>query len=225
MSRVVAVCVGRASVVESDRFKPVRTAFVKRPVEGPVRLTTLGFLGDEHVYEDHGGPDMAVLAYSIDHYPFWRELGIELPDAGALGENLTVTGLREDEVFLGDVYEVGSAVVQVCQPRSPCYKIAARYGRKDLAVRAQDSGRTGFLLRVLAEGDVAAGAEVRLRERGSAVSVAEAGRILHVDRRDLEGAQRVLEVAALGSSTRRKLESRLGTAPPRGLDTERLFDR
>lgn len=223
LSRVLAVCVGAAGVLEPVGRRPVRTAFVKAPLDGPVRLGRLGFPGDEHVYEGHGGPDMAALVYSADHYPFWRGLGLDLPGAGAMGENLTVSGLAETEVFLGDTFEVGAAVIQVCQPRSPCYKLAARYGRKDMAVQLQSSGRTGFLVRVLEEGDVAAGDEVRLRERGSDVSVAEAGRILDVDRHDLDGTRRLLALPELGSSTRAKLESRLAKAPERGLDTARLF--
>lgn len=221
---VRAVCVGRASVLTPEGRRPVRTAFVKSPVEGPVLLGRLGFPGDEHVYADHGGPDMAALVYSHDHYAYWRELGLDLPDAGAMGENLTVTGMRETDVHLGDVLVMGGAVVQVCQPRSPCAKLAARYGRRDMAVLLQDSGRTGYLLRVLEEGPVAAGDAIALVERGSDVSVAEAGRILDVDRADLEGARHVLEVDALGSSTRAVLERRLRSTPQTGLDTARLFD-
>lgn len=209
-SRVVAVCTGRASTLERDGFKPTRTAFVKRPLDGPARLTTLGFPGDEHAYRAHGGLDMAVLVYSVDHYAFWRGLGVQLPDAGAFGENLTVTGMREDEVFIGDVYEIGSAVVQACQPRSPCYKIARRYGRKDMPVVAQKTGRTGILLRVLVEGEVAAADEIRLQgRRGSAVTVAEASRILDGKPHDLDGARRLLDLPALGSSMRSTLEARL----------------
>ena len=71
--------------------------------------------GDEHVYEDHGGPDMALLAYPHEHYADWRSVGLTLPDAGAFGENLTVTGLPETAVHLGDTFAVGTAVVQVAQ--------------------------------------------------------------------------------------------------------------
>jgi MOSC domain-containing protein YiiM len=112
-------------------------------------------------------------------------------------------------VFIGDVYEIGSAVVQACQPRSPCYKIARRYGRKDMPVVAQKTGRTGILLRVLVEGEVAAPDEIRLRRRGSAVTLAEASRILDGKPHDLDGARRLLDLPALGSSMRSTLEARL----------------
>jgi MOSC domain-containing protein YiiM len=218
-----AVCVGSAGSLLHGRRR-IESAFVKHPVDGRVSLGLLGLPGDEHVYEDHGGPDMAVLVYSHEHYAFWRTLGLELPEAGAFAENLTVTGLVEDNVHLGDVFEVGTSVVQVTQPRLPCYKIAARYGRKHLAVEAQDAGFIGYLLRVLAEGDVGAGDTMRLVDRQPhGVTVAEAGRVANVDRNDLEGARRVLAVDALGSSVRRKLEDRVAAADHVGLDIDRLY--
>ena len=221
--RVEAVNIGRVRELTQGR-RTITTAFVKEPVEGGVALGMLGFPGDEHVYEDHGGPEMAALVYPREHYAYWRDLGLDLPDAGALGENLTVTGLVETDVHLGDVFAIGTSVVQVSQPRSPCYKIAARYGRKDLPVRVQDSGFTGYLLRVLQEGEIAAGDEMLLTEREShGVTVAEAGRIANVDRNDVDGARRVLEVESLGMSVRRKLEARVAAADDVGLDTDRLF--
>ena len=224
---VLAVCVGRTGTLSTGR-RQMRTAFVKTPVAGPVRLGALGFPGDEHVYEDHGGPDMAALIYSHDHYAHWRSVGLDLPDVGAMAENLTVTGLTETDVFLGDVLQVGDPLtgtrVQVCQPRSPCYKLAARFGRQDLPVMMQDTGFTGYLVRVLREGDVAEGDTVTVLERTSDVSVAEAGRIVNVDRHDLDGARRVLTVPTLGSSVRRKLQARLAAPVARGLDAARLFD-
>jgi MOSC domain-containing protein YiiM len=219
---VVGVCVGRTGTLTSGR-REVSTAFVKTPLTGAVHLGTLGLPGDEHVYEDHGGPDMAVLVYPHEHYAHWRAAGLELPDVGAMAENLTVTGLVETDVHLGDVLSVGTAVVQVCQPRSPCYKLGARFGRPDVPVLMQDTGYTGYLLRVLTEGTVAAGDHIVLVERTSDVSVAEAGRVANVDRHDLAGARRVLAVDALGASTRRKLTARLAAPVVTGLESDRLF--
>jgi len=197
---------------------------VKAPIEGAVDVAPLGIAADEHVYEDHGGPDMALLAYPFEHYSYWQGLGLDLPTAGAMGENLTVTGLSERDVHLGDVLAAGTAVLQVTQPRAPCYKLAARYGRPDMAVAVQDTGFTGYLLRVLVPGSIAAGDSVTLVERGEhGVSVHEAARVANVDRNDLDGARRVLAVEALGSSVRRKLTARLAQEGTVGLDAERLF--
>ena len=125
VGNVRAVCVGKVGALTLGQ-RSTKSAFVKTPVDGPLRLGELGFPGDEHVYEDHGGPDMAALVYPFEHYSYWREFGLDLAEAGAFGENLTVTGLIEADVHLGDVYEVGPSVVQVTQPRAPCYKIGAR---------------------------------------------------------------------------------------------------
>jgi MOSC domain-containing protein YiiM len=225
VGHVRAVCVGEVGALTSGR-RSVETAFVKTPVEGSLRLGELGFPGDEHVYEDHGGPDMAVLVYPFEHYTYWRERGLDLPAAGAFGENLTATGLVETDVHLGDVFEVGTSVVQVTQPRAPCYKIGARYGDRKLSIAVQNAGLIGYLLRVLAEGEVRAGDSMRLVDRGShGVTVAEAGRVANVDRNDLEAAERVLAVDALGSSTRRKLTARVASQVEVGLDIDRLFLR
>ncbi|HKP74859.1 MAG TPA: MOSC domain-containing protein [Longimicrobiaceae bacterium] len=146
--------------------RPWTTAFFKEPVAGPVWLGATNLAGDRQADpKHHGGPDKAVLAYAAAHYPGWRaELYLELP-YGAFGENFTVAGLDEASVCIGDVYEVGGAVVQVTQPRIPCWKIARRWKVKDLSARVQRSGRTGWYLCVLREGEVAAGDELRRVER------------------------------------------------------------
>ena len=96
-----------------------------------------------------------MLVYSSDHYPFWRDLGIDLPEVGAFAENLTVRGLTEAEVHIGDTFEVGSCVLQVTQPRAPCYKIAGPLRPQGHLHRgAGGPGSPGYLLRVLSEGQV-----------------------------------------------------------------------
>jgi MOSC domain-containing protein YiiM len=210
--RVRAVCVGAVGVLDDGR-RTVRSAMGKVPVEGPVSLGVLGLAGDEHVYVQHGGPDMALLVYSHDHFAAWQAIGLDLPGAGAFGENLTVDGLREDAVWLGDTFTVGTSVVQVSQPRTPCYKLAVRYGRPDVPVVMQERGATGYLLRVLEPGTIAAGDELRLVAREDhGVTVAEAGRVVNVARRDRDGARRLLAVASLGSAVRRTLLARVGPA-------------
>lgn len=217
------MCSGRASQLSSGQ-RVVESAFVKTEIPGPVHVTALGIDSDEHVYEDHGGPDMALLAYPIEHYEFWRTQGLELPSAGAMAENLTVRGLLETDVMIGDRFSVGSAVVEVSQPRSPCYKIAARFGRKDLPVLVQETGYTGYLMRVLAPGIIRSGDGIELISRtGRGISVAEAGRVVNVDRNDRESIRRVLGEERLGSSVRRKLEARLASSDEVGIDSDRLF--
>jgi MOSC domain-containing protein YiiM len=142
------------------------TAFFKEPVPGPLWLGRTRLEGDGQADRRfHGGPDKAVLAYAAAHYPAWREnLGREMP-FGAFGENFTVEGADESGVCLGDVYAVGGARVQVSQPRIPCWKIARRWGIKDLSARVQRTGRTGWYFRVLEEGTVAPGDQLTPLER------------------------------------------------------------
>jgi MOSC domain-containing protein YiiM len=143
------------------------SAFFKEPVAGPVRLTTTNLVGDQQADPRvHGGPEMAVLAYSADHYPAWREeLGIPQMGPGGFAENFTISGHDELTVCIGDVYRVGAATVQVSQPRGPCYKISYRWKRSDLLKRCESTGRHGWYLRVLEEGLVQAGRSVELLER------------------------------------------------------------
>ncbi len=220
---VVGVCAGGvASIPQGART--IRTAFIKTSISGPVEVGPLGIPTDEHVYEDHGGPDMALLVYSRDHYSHWRSLGLDLPNVGALGENLTVAGLVETDVHLGDVFEVGTATVQVSQPRSPCYKLAVRFGRRDMPVLVQNTGYTGYLLRVLQPGMVSAGDTMRLVRRDEhGVSVSFASRAVNVDRNDHDAAQRILDVDGLGESVRRVLQQRIDAREQLGLDRARLF--
>ncbi len=178
------------------------TGICKQPTPAPVRLSTTGFGGDgvgdpRH----HGGKDKAVCVYSLEHYPYWEKtLGIKLPVA-AFGENLTVADLREDDISIGDIFQVGSALVQVSQPRQPCRTLAARYMRDDLVKLVVDSGRTGFYFRVLEEGIVEQGTALILRERDPhGISVSYANLIFHHDRMNCSAINRVLAVSALSAS-------------------------
>jgi MOSC domain-containing protein YiiM len=137
----------------------VRTSIFKDPVPGRVRVSKLNLQGDEQAdLEVHGGTDKAVYAYPSEHYAFWRK---ELPGMvlpwGAFGENLTTEGLLEDGLHIGDRFRAGSAEFIVTQPRMPCYKLAIRFNRPDMVKRFMKSGRTGFYLAVLKEGEIGAG--------------------------------------------------------------------
>lgn len=143
------------------------SGFIKEPVTGPVWLGRLGLDGDGQAdLENHGGPDKAVLAYAEGHYPGWRaELGLVELAPGGFGENLTVRGLDEASVCLGDQYAIGAVRVEVSQPRLPCWKLARRWGRNDLPKRVVATNRSGWYLRVITEGTIEAGLDVVLLER------------------------------------------------------------
>lgn len=210
--RVISVNVGRPRTV-AHQGRSVRTAIYKEPVAGSVRIGRLNLDGDGQAdLRVHGGPDKAVYAYPSEHYAHWsRELGHEFP-WGQFGENLTVAGLIEDEVCIGDVFRVGAARLEVTQPRTPCFKLAMKMQVDDFVDRFGASLRTGFYLRVLDEGAVAAGAAITREARGAgALSVREAFRLRHEPTPARSALQRALNAPALSPSWRRAYEKRLET--------------
>jgi MOSC domain-containing protein YiiM len=156
--RVISVNVGLPKDVES-RGRIVRTSIWKEPVSGPVRVGALNLEGDQQSdLTVHGGPNKAVYVYPREHYEFWRR-ELERPDLawGSFGENLTIEGLLEDVVRIGDRLRIGSAEFEVTQPRMPCYKLGMRFGDDRMVRRFASSGRSGFYLAVIKEGTIAAG--------------------------------------------------------------------
>lgn len=147
----------------------VPSGFVKRSVAGAVAVGALGLDGDAQAdLSVHGGPEKAVYGYAADHYPAWARDFPTLAgrfQPGSMGENLTVIGLREDDICVGDVHAIGTALLQVCQPRQPCFKLALALGDARLGKAMVRSGRSGWYYRVLREGVIAAGEEIRLAER------------------------------------------------------------
>jgi MOSC domain-containing protein YiiM len=209
--KLLSIQVGRPRDVEW-RGKIVRTSIFKDRVDGPVRVGTLNLAGDEQSdLSVHGGIDKAVYAYPSEHYPFWRaELpGVELPP-GAFGENLTVEGLDERTLQIGDRLAIGTAELAVTQPRSPCFKLGIRMGRADMVKRFQHSGRFGFYLAVLREGTIAAGDAIELRPTDEAsFTVAEIARLATDAGADRETLRRASELRALAASWREHFRDRL----------------
>jgi len=159
--------------------KTIHTSIFKAPVDGRRRVTKLNVEGDEQSdLSVHGGIDMAVYAYPSEHYAYWRaELpGVDLP-WGAFGENLSTEGLLEESVRTGDRFRIGSAEFAVTKPRMPCFKLALRFNRPDMVKRFLRSGRTGFYLAVLKEGEVGAGDAIQALAGGEpGITIAEAVR-------------------------------------------------
>lgn len=183
--KIISVNVAQVEEI-SYRGRRVKTGIFKIPVMNPVRVNKAGLQGDVQVDKAvHGGFDKAVYAYPIEHYAAWRTaLGagvLERFGYGAFGENLTIEGLLENELSVGDELKIGSASFMVQAPRI-CYKLATKLGIGDMPKRFGASGRPGFYLRVVEEGEVKSGDEIVIISRADeAISVADLNRLLTTD--------------------------------------------
>jgi MOSC domain-containing protein YiiM len=211
MSRLVSVNVGLPREVDWHG-RTVRTSIWKSPVEGPVRVSSLNLEGDRQSdLSVHGGREKAVYAYPREHYDHWRrELpGQDLP-WGAFGENFTTEGLLEPDVRIGDRLRVGSAEFVVTQPRMPCFKLGVRFGRDDMVKRFLHSGRSGFYLAVIQEGELAAGDPIELTGRDDhGVTVADIATLYARDKDNQDLLRRAVEVPALPESWKGYFRERL----------------
>ena len=163
---VLAVHVGRARPLGTEG---VPSGFVKSAMEGPVRVRALGLEGDEQAdLRVHGGIDKAVYGYAVSNYAGWRA---DFPEhaarfvAGGVGENLVIEGLDEGSVCIGDVHEIGTARLSVCQPRQPCFKFALRFDDERVVHAMVGNGRSGWYYRVVRDGVFQAGDALKCVER------------------------------------------------------------
>jgi len=190
----------------------VRTSIWKDPVEGLVHVSSLNLEGDQQSdLSVHGGAEKAVYAYPSEHYEYWRR---ELPGTdlawAAFGENFTTEGLLEPDIRIGDRIRVGSAEFLVTQPRMPCFKLGIRFGRDDMVKRFLRSGRTGFYLAVVREGEVATGNSLEIVRRDKhGVTVADIASLYARDRDNDDLLRRAVDVPALPEGWKEYLRKRL----------------
>jgi MOSC domain-containing protein YiiM len=195
--------------------QPWRSGFYKYPVAGKVRVGRTNIEGDGQAdLKNHGGVDKAILCYSADHYPAWRELlkSDGFPH-GAFGENLTIQNLDESTVCIGDTWRLGDVRLQVSQPRQPCWKLGRRWRMEDLPQRVIENGRSGWYVRVLEEGIIEAGMTVELIERPNpGWAIARANRLMFHDRENLEDARELSQLRFLSNAWRRHFATRVASA-------------
>ncbi|MYM68234.1 MOSC domain-containing protein [Pseudoduganella sp. FT55W] len=159
MSEIASLFIGKAKPLLRAGHDEVMSGIVKTAHAGKVWLSFNGLHGDEQgdrMY--HGGPEKALHHYAAEHYGYWRSLYPASPVAmapGAFGENVSTVGMTEQDVCIGDIYQVGSALVQVSQGRQPCWRLNRRLQRDDAALNMQSAGATGWYYRVLCEGWIA----------------------------------------------------------------------
>ena len=207
--KIISLNVGLPSVQRYEG-QEVITGGAKKPV--PRAMLRFGnFDGDRQADQlNHGGLEKAVCVYPFDHYPYWSNwLGRDL-EPGAFSENLTVSGAIETEVCVGDVLQIGEAMVQVSQPRMPCAKLAGKNGSKMLPKLITDTGYTGFYMRVLSEGLVAAGDSFDLlRAHPDRIAIADVNSIIYEQSNDLELIKRLAELPEFSEVGRTLFAQRL----------------
>ena len=206
----------QTGIVASLGPKRARSAFVKRPVAGPVWVCAAGLAGDEQADRRvHGGPDKAVYGYAAESYDVWRASHPQhgsLWQPGGVSENLTTLGLCEGDVCIGDVFEIGTVVLQVTQPREPCSTFAVRFADPKLPRAMIANGLSGWYYRVLTPGALSPGDEIRLIERiNPAWSISRMNTLL-ASKRPLPAE--LGELAGLAASWRVRIQARPGALPP-----------
>ncbi|PLT30678.1 MOSC domain-containing protein [Peribacillus deserti] len=174
-------------------------------------LTEDGFVGDGQAnLKHHGGPDRAVCFYPYERYSYWEERFKQKLSLPAFGENATVSGMLEQEMYIGDVLQLGDAVVQISEGRIPCATVSMQNNQPEFLKKLLDTGYTGYFARVIKAGRVEKGSDIVLLDRKQeAVSVLYANRVMFRDQDDIEGARTVIEAEGLGKGWRNRLEKRI----------------
>jgi len=199
---------------ENPMDREWESGIFKQPVKGPVWVSKTGLAGDGQAdRENHGGPEKAIFVYPVDHYVDWQK---EIPSSeigpGGMGENFLLGNASEELVAIGDVFEIGDAVIQVSQPRQPCWKPARRFKTKDLALLIQNTGRTGWYFRVLKEGFIEEGQKLTLVERPYPKwTVAKCNKIMHGKTSNLEELRELAQCDLLALGWRDTLRKRVET--------------
>lgn len=217
MATIASIQVGQVNSYDyqasaDGRGRTWQTAFYKSPVQGPLLFGELGVSGDEQAdHVNHGGLDKAVLAYSADHYNYWREtLNLSEMGYGAFGENLSIFGSEESTVCIGDRWQAGQVLFEVSQPRQPCWKMGRRWQIVDLPKRVIQNGRSGWYFRVLKPGELTAGELIELISRPRPNwTIARASRLLYHEPDNVVGLQELANVPELSRSWREELLERL----------------
>lgn len=178
--QIISLNVGMPRTILDGSGKPVETGIFKQPVKGRRAVVQHQIEGDGQAdLRVHGGPDKAVYGYPVEHYAAWHaERNLPLDQYGLYGENLTTSGMLEEDVCIGDQYRAGTALLEVTQPRMPCFKLGLRVDQKEFPKRFHQSGRSGFYFRVLEPGALAGGDSiVRTKRDPAGISIHESLRL------------------------------------------------
>ncbi|MCS5348098.1 MOSC domain-containing protein [Staphylococcus aureus] len=209
MIAIHAISTGKIQDLPYSTKRPMRSALDKTAIKEKTWLSTIGFAGDEQAYKDHGGPHKAVCGFSKHNYNMYLNDIIELPTHAMFGENLTFENLDEADVFFGNQYQLGEAVIEVSEIREPCWKIQAKYNIPDIVKRMSTSGKTGFYFRVLKQGYVAPDDQLYLIKEAPIehrMSIQQLNHLYYNDRQNQTMLLQALNNPYLSPARREKLQ-------------------
>lgn len=192
--------------------KELITSIYKKPVSNRVQVTSQGIEGDRQAdLSVHGGYDKAVYAYSYSHYKLWGEhLKKEFNEYGLVGENLTIDNFDENDIRIGDRFKINDCVLQVSQPRIPCYKIGIKMNSRDFPRMFSQSGLLGSYLRVVEEGSIEKDDTIeKIHKENNSMSIKEIASILFVDIKNIELMKKALDIDSLTEEIKEKFRERL----------------
>lgn len=206
--KIISTNIGKATTFLWNG-REEQTGIFKYPTDEPLFLSKMDVLKDTVIdREHHAGINKACYLFASDHYPYWKGKYPELNwDWGMFGENLTVKGLDESEMRIGDIYKIGSVVVQVSQPREPCYKLGVRFGNAKILKEFIDYGYSGTYVRILEEGHVKNGDELSLLEKSeNTLTVKECFHIILAKEKDPILLQKAIDNPSLPEYKRDRLK-------------------
>jgi MOSC domain-containing protein YiiM len=192
--------------------KELITSIYKKPVSNQVRVSSQGIEGDRQAdLTVHGGYDKAVYAYSYAHYQTWGEkLNSDFKEFGLVGENLTIDDFNEDTINIGDQFKINECLLQVSQPRIPCYKIGIKLNNRDFPKMFSQSGLLGSYLRVIRDGEIKTGDEIqKVHSEENSMSLKDIAHLLFVDLKNIELMKRALDIKPLTEEIKEKFRERL----------------
>ncbi|KHF40031.1 MOSC domain-containing protein [Halalkalibacter okhensis] len=204
---IVSLNVGTTKNIAGDHEKEVLSAINKQSIkERVLHLSSTQIEGDEQAdLINHGGLDKAVCVYPYEHYHYWHKLlGFPLL-VGAFGENITLRGFTEADTFIGDIFQWGEAIVQVSQPRRPCFKVAKRHGVNKFPLYIKETGYSGYYLRVLQTGNISAKDPLIFQERKTDCSIEYVNKITYHDKQNQQAINRLVELKELSPAWKASL--------------------
>ncbi|MFP3846154.1 MOSC domain-containing protein [Priestia filamentosa] len=202
--KIIYLAVGKPKEYTWNNKKEL-SAIGKSYIEA-VELKKFGFVGDDVAnHKFHGGVDRAVCLYPFEHYSYWEKIFNKKLNPPAFGENITATGMLEEQVYIGDIYKIGDAVIQITQGRVPCATISKYNEEKSFLKKVFETALTGYFFRVIEEGTIKFNSKIDLMERDKdEISVSFATKILFHQQNDKASIEKILKVEALAENWRQR---------------------